>query len=125
MALTLPPGWANPAIYTAQKKIEWFNANGVTPDDLASAGVTADEIDWMLANGLNRNPTNEVENKVSASAAQELKAQATQAYATRVEDLAEDLGVPKSVVANYVTQGLANQDIVSEIAENQPTSAVS
>lgn len=80
MALTLPPGWANPAIYTAQKKIEWFNANGVTPDDLASAGVTADEIDWMLANGLNRNPTKEVENKVSASAAQELKAQADQAY---------------------------------------------
>lgn len=124
MALTLPPGWANPAIYTAQKKIEWFNANGVTPDDLASAGVTADEIDWMLANGLKDNPSPEIENKVSASAAQELKTQATQAYATRVEDLAEDLGVPKFVVANYVNQGLANQDIVSEIAENQPNSAV-
>lgn len=121
MALTLPPGWANPAIYTAQKKIEWFNANGVTPDDLASAGVTADEIDWMLANGLNRNPTNEVENKVSASAAQELKTQATQAYATRVEDLAEDLGVPKSVVANYVNQGLSDNEIK---AKHTPTADI-
>jgi hypothetical protein len=121
MALTLPPGWAN---YTPTQKINWFNANGVTPDDLASAGVTADEIDWMLANGLKDNPSPEIENKVSASAAQELKTQADQAYATRIEDLAEDLGVPKFVVANYVNQGLANQDIVSEIAENQPTSAV-
>jgi len=122
MALNLPSGWAN---YKPNQKIEWFNANGVTPNDLASIGVTADEIDWMLANGLKDNPSAEIENKVSASTAQDLKAQANQSYVTRIEDLAEDLGVPKFVVANYVNQGLANQEIVSEIAKNQPTSAVS
>jgi hypothetical protein len=49
MALpTLPSGWAN---YTPQQKISWFNANGVTTADLASAGVPQSDIDWMLDNG--------------------------------------------------------------------------
>ena len=47
-ALALPADWAT---YSPQAKINWFNANGVTPDQLLQAGVSQGDIDWMSQNG--------------------------------------------------------------------------
>ena len=44
----MPADWAT---YSPQAKINWFNANGVTPDQLLQAGVSQDDIDWMSQNG--------------------------------------------------------------------------
>jgi len=47
-SLALPDNWST---YSPQAKIKWFNANGVTPDQLLQAGVSQDDIDWMSQNG--------------------------------------------------------------------------
>ena len=44
IGLSLPADWAT---YSPQAKINWFNANGVTPDQLLAAGVSQGDIDWM------------------------------------------------------------------------------
>lgn len=49
----LPQDWAS---YTAAQKIEHFNDAGVTPAQLAAAGVPASDIDYMQRNGYNPNP---------------------------------------------------------------------
>jgi hypothetical protein len=50
LAGSLPSGWSG---YGADQKIDWFNQNKVTPDQLlgAGAGVTQDDIDWMKGQG--------------------------------------------------------------------------
>jgi hypothetical protein len=48
IGLSLPADWAT---YSPQAKINWFNANGVTPDQLLQAGVSQGDIDWMSQNG--------------------------------------------------------------------------
>jgi hypothetical protein len=42
--LTLPTGWDN---YTGDQKIDWFNANKVTPGQLQRAGVSNELVDTM------------------------------------------------------------------------------
>jgi hypothetical protein len=44
----LPDDWST---YDAQKKIDWFNKNTMSPDQLLAAGVKQSDIDWMLQNG--------------------------------------------------------------------------
>ncbi len=44
----LPTGWEN---LGAQQKIDWFNQNGVTEDQLLDAGVSQGDIDWMKGQG--------------------------------------------------------------------------
>ena len=44
----LPQGWAS---FTPQQKIDWFNTNKITVDQLHAAGVPQSDIDYMLANG--------------------------------------------------------------------------
>ena len=50
LAGSLPSGWSG---YDAGQKIDWYNQNKVTPDQLlgANAGVTQDDIDWMKGQG--------------------------------------------------------------------------
>jgi hypothetical protein len=50
LAGSLPSGWSG---YDASQKIDWYNQNKVTPDQLlgAGAGVTQDDIDWMKGQG--------------------------------------------------------------------------
>ena len=50
LAGSLPSGWSG---YGAEQKIDWFNQNKVTPDQLlgAGAGVTQEDIDWMKGQG--------------------------------------------------------------------------
>ena len=50
LAGSLPSGWSG---YDASQKIDWYNQNKVTPDQLlgAGAGVTPDDIDWMKGQG--------------------------------------------------------------------------
>ena len=49
---TLPADWGKEGgLYdTAQKKIDYFNANKLSADQLRQAGVPQSDIDWMLAN---------------------------------------------------------------------------
>jgi len=44
----LPQGWYS---YGPQEKIEWFNSNNVTYDQLRAAGVPQSDIDYMWSNG--------------------------------------------------------------------------
>ena len=44
----LPDNWQT---FSPQAKINWFNANAVTPAMLAQAGVPQTDVDWMLKNG--------------------------------------------------------------------------
>lgn len=44
----LPSNWST---FGPDQKIDWFNANAVTPEELTAAGVTEAEIDWMMNNG--------------------------------------------------------------------------
>lgn len=44
----LPSGWEN---YGAGEKIDWFNANQVTPGQLEAAGVSPTDIAWMQSQG--------------------------------------------------------------------------
>ena len=50
LAGSLPSGWSG---YDASQKIDWYNQNKVTPEQLlgAGAGVTQDDIDWMKGQG--------------------------------------------------------------------------
>jgi hypothetical protein len=50
LAGSLPSGWGG---YGAEQKIDWYNQNKVTPDQLlgAGAGVTQQDIDWMKEHG--------------------------------------------------------------------------
>lgn len=50
LAGSLPSGWSG---YGAEQKIDWFNQNKVTPEQLlgAGAGVTQSDIDWMKGHG--------------------------------------------------------------------------
>lgn len=48
IGLNLPAGWES---YNAQQKINWFNANKVSPEKLAQAGVSQGDIDWMKGQG--------------------------------------------------------------------------
>jgi len=50
LAGSLPSGWSG---YDAGQKIDWYNQNQVTPDQLlgAGAGVTQGDIDWMKGQG--------------------------------------------------------------------------
>ena len=50
LAGSLPSGWSG---YDASQKIDWYNQNQVTPDQLlgAGAGVTQGDIDWMKGQG--------------------------------------------------------------------------
>ena len=50
LAGSLPSGWSG---YDASQKIDWFNQNKVTPEQLlgAGAGVTQSDIDWMKGQG--------------------------------------------------------------------------
>ena len=43
-----PSGWGS---FNAQQKMQWFNDNGVTVNDLAEAGVDTPTIEWMVVNG--------------------------------------------------------------------------
>jgi len=45
---TLPSGWDN---FSAAQKINWFNQNGVTADELRAVGVDQGTLDYMFANG--------------------------------------------------------------------------
>lgn len=50
MALpALPSDWGS---YDAARKIDWFNKNVVTIDDLVAEGVARSDIDWLIQNGL-------------------------------------------------------------------------
>jgi len=51
----LPSGWGT---YTPEQKIDYFNANNVTPAQLlaSDAGVTQNDINWMLEHGYNAGP---------------------------------------------------------------------
>lgn len=44
----LPTGWEG---FNAQQKIDWFNQNGVMPEQLLAAGVSQGDIDWMKGQG--------------------------------------------------------------------------
>jgi len=44
----LPSGWNS---YSPQQKINWFNANNVSIAEMDAAGVSNDDINWMLQNG--------------------------------------------------------------------------
>jgi lambda repressor-like predicted transcriptional regulator len=44
----LPSGWSS---YNPQQKINWFNANQVSIAEMGAAGVSNDDINWMLQNG--------------------------------------------------------------------------
>jgi len=48
LAGSLPSGWSG---YDAGQKIDWYNQNQVTPDQLLGAGVQQDELDWMGTQG--------------------------------------------------------------------------
>ena len=50
LAGSLPSGWGG---YGAEQKIDWYNQNKVTPEQLmgAGAGVTQQDIDWMKEHG--------------------------------------------------------------------------
>jgi hypothetical protein len=48
LAGSLPSGWSG---YGAEQKIDWYNQNQVTPDQLLGAGVQQDELDWMGKQG--------------------------------------------------------------------------
>ena len=50
LAGSLPSEWSG---YDASQKIDWYNQNKVTPDQLlgTGAGVTQDDIDWMKGQG--------------------------------------------------------------------------
>jgi hypothetical protein len=44
----LPTGWES---FSPTQKIEWFNQNGVTEDQLLAAGVSQGDVDWMKSQG--------------------------------------------------------------------------
>jgi hypothetical protein len=44
----LPDAWGT---YNAQQKIDWFNKNTISADQMLAAGVKQSDIDWMLQNG--------------------------------------------------------------------------
>ena len=44
----LPDDWST---YTPQQKIDWFNANKISADQMLAAGVKQSDIDYMLQNG--------------------------------------------------------------------------
>lgn len=46
----LPAQWSN---YTPEQKINWFNSNNVTPDELQRAGVDSGDVQWMRESGYN------------------------------------------------------------------------
>lgn len=48
IGLKLPSDWST---YDAAQKINWFNSNKITPEQLATAGVDQGTIDWMKSNG--------------------------------------------------------------------------
>ena len=48
LAGSLPSGWSG---YDAGQKIDWYNQNKVTPDQLLGAGVPQSDIDWMNSQG--------------------------------------------------------------------------
>lgn len=48
LAGSLPSGWSG---YDASQKIDWYNQNKVTPDQLLGAGVGQGDIDWMKGQG--------------------------------------------------------------------------
>ena len=48
IGLELPSNWST---YNADQKIDWYNTNKVTPDQLTAAGVDQETIDWMKQHG--------------------------------------------------------------------------
>ena len=95
--LTLPEGWDN---YNANQKISWFKNNNVLVSDLQAAGVSAADINWMLQNGY-------TETETGPSTGPSTETDATQ----RIENLANELGIPKFVVANLVNNGISDASI--------------
>jgi hypothetical protein len=54
----LPSGWDS---FGAQQKINWFNQQGITPEQLLESGVSQADIDWMGTQGykdVSTNPAN-------------------------------------------------------------------
>jgi hypothetical protein len=49
----LPAGWES---FSPTQKIDWFNQNGVTEDQLLAAGVGQGDIDWMKGQGYTGEP---------------------------------------------------------------------
>lgn len=47
-ATTLPEGWAS---YTPAEKIAFFNANGITEEQMLAHGISSADIAWMRDNG--------------------------------------------------------------------------
>jgi hypothetical protein len=49
----LPAGWgvAGGAYDSAEEKIQWLNANGITSSQIKDAGFAQSDIDWMMAHG--------------------------------------------------------------------------
>jgi hypothetical protein len=48
--ITLPAGWSG---FDPKQKIDWFNANNITPSMLIAEGVPQSDIDFMKKNGYN------------------------------------------------------------------------
>lgn len=53
LGVTLPSGWDT---YNANQKIGFFNQQGITPDKLASAGVSQEDLTWMRGQGYTGSP---------------------------------------------------------------------
>jgi hypothetical protein len=64
----LPSNWYD---FDATRKINWFNENNVSVDELLRAGVSQSDIDWILRNGYSPSSGGEMDDFVSLYEMQE------------------------------------------------------
>ena len=100
----LPPNWAG---LGQQGRIDWFKEHNVSAQDLLDAGwINPNEVNWFLDQGL-REGAPPASSPASSPADSTTETDATQ----RIENLANELGIPKFVVANLVNNGISDASI--------------
>lgn len=108
VGLKLPSDWSS---YDAKKKIDWYNANKVTPDQLTTAGVDQGTLDWMKQHGYGS--TAPAQSAGLASALQQGMTQ--QQYLNNIENwLQSHSTATDQDVANQMKQyGISAEDLAS------------
>ena len=108
VGLKLPSDWST---YDAKKKIDWYNANKVTPDQLTTAGVDQGTIDWMKQHGYGS-----TEPAQSAGLASALKQGMTQQqYLNNIENWlqANSTATDREVADQMQQYGISAEDLAS------------
>lgn len=89
---TLPLNWD---MYAPADKIDYFNANSISPVELAAAGVPASDLAWMQNNGY----------EVKAAPAELLTVM--QANNISPEQMAQDIAVPEGEIVSSIAETLS------------------